>query len=55
MYKDNKYLYPHPRDALHCIQCPNVYGFEIPKMEYVLRIYTDYPEYKVIIFENNLT
>ena len=55
MYKENKHLHPHPRDALRCIQCPNVDGFEIPKMECILRRYTDCPEYEGIIFENNLT
>ena len=55
IYKDNKHLHIHPKDALKCIQCPNVTGFSTPKMECILRTCKDCPKYRHIITEKDLT
>ena len=33
VYKDKNHLHNHPRDALRCIQCQNVDGFNVPRLK----------------------
>ena len=40
VYKNKTNLHRKPRDALCCIQCPNVDGFSVPHFKFILQEYT---------------
>ena len=46
--EDGSPTHPHPKDALLCIQCGNVEGFEFPHWRCVLRRCSDCPAYEVM-------
>ena len=37
IFKDEKHIHPHLKDALQLIQCPPVEGFQVPHMKWLLR------------------
>ena len=54
IYKNNKHIHSHPKEALLTIQCPPVFGFQVPHMKFILRRCKDCAKYRYFDEEKNL-
>ena len=54
VYNNGVHLHPHPRDAVRCITCDHVEGFNIPPMKCILRRCLECPELKPDLSEKSL-
>jgi hypothetical protein len=55
VYPNLAHRHPKPKDALTAIQCPNVEGFDFPKMTCILRTCRFCPKYSLLREERLLT
>ena len=55
VYNNGIHLHPHPKDALLCIQCPPVDGFQVPHMKCILRRCEKCPKYRMLDEERKIT
>ena len=55
IYKDEKHVHPHPKDALRLIQCPPVDGFQVPHMKCILRRCNQCPKFRLFDEEKKIT